>query len=239
MIQSPSPKTRLLAATVALALLSALPGLAETVPLPGHKDRRVTYATFTEGQVYAITTRLRTVTLIELGDGEKIQSVAIGDLESFKIDRLEGQNLFILKPVIAGASTNVTVETNQHIYFFFVTETSRGTPNFSVKFTVPGSRSAAGTGAGTEIPPSQPMTYKILKRRNLPEFAPIGISDDGRKTFFDIPPGAAMPTVFRTDAQGREYSVNASVKGTRITVSTRSARWVLRYGDAYVCIEGK
>lgn len=237
MIRSRFLKLRALAAAVTLALLTPLPALAETVPLPGNKDRRVTYATFTEGQVYAITTRLRTVTLIELGDGEKIQSVAIGDLESFKIDRLEGQNLFILKPVIAGASTNVTVETNQHIYFFFVTETSRGTPNFSVKFTIPGSRSAAG--AETTIPASQPMSYTVLKRRTLPEFAPVGISDDGRKTYFDIPPGAAMPTVFRADARGREYSVNASVKGTRITVSTRSARWVLRYGDAYVCIEGK
>jgi type IV secretion system protein VirB9 len=237
MILSPCSKTRILSAAIAIALLTPLPGFAETVPSPGNKDRRVTYATFVEGQVYAITTRLRTVTLIELGDGEKIQSVAIGDLESFKIDRLEGQNLFILKPVIAGASTNVTVETNQHIYFFFVTETSRGTPNFSVKFTVSGSRTAAT--AGSETPASLPMTYKILKRRVLPEFTPIGISDDGRKTYFDIPLGAAMPTVFRADAEGREYSVNAAVKGTRITVSTRSARWVLRYGDAYVCIEGK
>jgi type IV secretion system protein VirB9 len=237
MILSQPSKIRVLAAVIAFFMLGPLPGFAETVPLPGNKDRRVTYATFTEGQVYAITTRLRTVTLIELGDGEKIQSVAIGDLESFKIDRLEGQNLFILKPVIAGASTNVTVETNQHIYFFFVTETSRGTPNFSVKFTVPGNRAAASTGS--EIPASLPMTYKILKRRALPEFTPVGISDDGRKTYFDMPPGAAMPTVFRADAEGREYSVNAAVNGTRITVSTRSARWVLRYGDAYVCIEGK
>jgi len=237
MILSLFSKTRVLAAAVAIATLSPLPGFAETVPVPGNKDRRVTYATFVEGQVYAITTRLRTVTLIELGDGEKIQSVAIGDLESFKIDRLEGQNLFILKPVIAGASTNVTVETNQHIYFFLVTEMSRSTPNFSVKFTVPGSRAKAGIGG--EIPAAMPMTYKILKRRTLPEFTPIGISDDGRKTYFDIPPGASMPTVFRVDPQGREYSVNAAVKGTGITVGTRSARWVLRYGDAYVCIEGK
>ena len=83
------------------------------------------------------------------------------------------------------------------------------------------------------------MSYAILKRRNLPEFAPIGIFDDGRKTYFDIPAGAPMPTVFRADAKGQEYTVNSSVKGTRITVGTRSARWVLRYGDDYVCIEGK
>ena len=222
---------------LATLCLTGLSAFAETVPVPGNKDRRVTYATFVEGQVYAITTRLRTVTLIELGDGERIQSVAIGDLESFKVDRLEGENLFILKPVVEGAATNVTVETNQRIYFLYVTESGRGVPNFSVKFTVPG-RPRVATG-GSDIPALPPMAYTILKRRSLPEFTPVAISDDGRKTSFDIPAGAPLPTIFRADDRGREYSVNAQVVGTRITVSTRSARWVLRYGDDFVCIEGK
>ena len=228
-------------AAMALGLtlgLAALPALAEAIPVPGHKDRRVTYATFQEGQVYAITTRLRMVTLIELGDGERIQSVAIGDLESFKIDRLEGANVFVIKPTVAGASTNLTVETNRRIYFLYVTESSRSQPNFSVKFTVPGSGGTA-VANGSVIPALPPMSYTILKRRNLPDFAPVRVSDDGRKTYFDIPAGAPMPTVFRADAQGREYTVNSSVKGTRITVGSRSNRWVLRYGDSYVCIEGK
>ena len=46
MILSPFSKTRVLAAAVAFAMLSPLPGFAETVPVPGNKDRRVTYATF-------------------------------------------------------------------------------------------------------------------------------------------------------------------------------------------------
>jgi type IV secretion system protein VirB9 len=45
-----------------------------------------------------------------------------------------------------------------------------------------------------------------------------------------------MPTIFRADARGQEYSVNSAVRGTKITVSTRSERWVLRYGDEYVCV---
>ena len=45
-----------------------------------------------------------------------------------------------------------------------------------------------------------------------------------------------MPTIFRADAKGQEYSVNSAVRGTTITVSTRSERWVLRYGDEYVCV---
>lgn len=222
-------------AAALLASVAALPVQAETAPQSGSHDPRVTYATYHEGQVYRIMTRLRTVTLVELGDGERIQSIAIGDLESFKIDKLERPNLFIIKPVVAGAATNLTVETQKHIYFLQLAESGRGTPAYSVKFTVPGSgRSAAPE---PEIPPDQPMTYRVLKKgKTLPAFAPIGIADDGRKTTFLIPAGAPMPTIFRADAKGREYSVNASVRGTRITVSSRSERWVLRYGEEYVCV---
>jgi type IV secretion system protein VirB9 len=218
-----------------LISMTSLPALAETAPKPGSHDARVTYATYQEGQVYRINTRLRNVTLVELGEGEKIQSIAIGDLESFKIDKLERANLFIIKPVVAGATTNLTVETQRNIYFLQVTEGGRGEPNYSVKFTVPGSTRA--TTIGSEIPASLPMTYKIMKKgRVLPAFAPVSISDDGRKTTFVIPPGAPMPTIFRADAKGQEYSVNSSVRGTTITVSTRSERWVLRYGEEYVCV---
>lgn len=218
-----------------LISMTALPALAETAPKPGSHDARVTYATYQEGQVYRINTRLRNVTLVELGEGEKIQSIAIGDLESFKIDKLERANLFIIKPVVAGATTNLTVETQRNIYFLQVTEGGKGNPNYSVKFTVPGSTRTATTGS--EIPASLPMTYKIMKKgRALPGFAPVSISDEGRKTTFVIPPGAPMPTIFRADAKGQEYSVNSSVRGTTITVSTRSERWVLRYGEEYVCV---
>ena len=218
-----------------LISITALPALSETAPKPGSHDARVTYATYQEGQVYRINTRLRNVTLVELGEGEKIQSIAIGDLESFKIDKLERANLFIIKPVVAGATTNLTVETQRNIYFLQVTEGGKGNPNYSVKFTVPGSTRTAT--ASSEIPASLPMSYKIMKKgRALPAFAPVSISDDGRKTTFVIPPGAPMPTIFRADAKGQEYSVNSSVRGTTITVSTRSERWVLRYGEEYVCV---
>ena len=218
-----------------LASLTSLPAFAETAPKPGSHDARVTYATYQEGQVYRINTRLRNVTLVELGEGEKIQSIAIGDLESFKIDKLERANLFIIKPVVAGATTNLTVETQRNIYFLQVTEGGKGNPNYSVKFTVPGSTRTAT--ASSEIPASLPMSYKIMKKgRALPAFAPVSISDDGRKTTFVIPSGAPMPTIFRADAMGQEYSVNSSVRGTTITVSTRSERWVLRYGEEYVCV---
>lgn len=228
--------------TVSLCLaLAALPAVAETTSKPGRQDPRVTYATFQPGQVYNVYTQIRTVTLVEVGDGERIQSIAIGDLDSFNIDRLEGQNLFIIKPTVAGVSTNVTVETNRNIYFLNVVSTTKRAPMYSVKFTVAGSRSGgAGTSAGAPpAPPSQPLRYVILKKPRLPSFTPVAISDDGTKTSFRIPANAPMPSIYRADEAGREYTVNSHVSGTTITVTTRAARWVLRMGDQYVCIEGR
>lgn len=221
--------------------LATLPAFAETTAKPGRRDPRVTYATFQEGQVYNIYTQIRTVTLIEVGDGERIQSIAIGDLESFNIDRLEGQNLFIIKPTVAGVSTNVTVETNRHIYFLNVVSTTKRAPMYSVKFTVPGSRSVGtGTAAGSPpAPPSETLQYVVLKKPRMPAFTPVAIKDDGYKTSFRIPADAPMPAIYRADRSGLEYTVNSHVSGTTITVTTRSPRWVLRMGDQFVCIEGR
>ncbi len=232
---------RLLTTLPLCLALGALPAFAETTARPGKRDPRVTYASFQEGQVYKIYTQIRTVTLVEVGEGERIQSIAIGDLESFNIDRLEGQNLFIIKPTVAGVSTNVTVETNRNIYFLNVVSTTKRAPMYSVKFTVAGSRSGgAGSAAGAPpAPPSQPLHYVVLKKPKMPAFVPVAISDDGYKTSFRIPADAPMPSIYRADEAGREYTVNSHVSGTTITVTTRAARWVLRMGDQYVCIEGR
>ena len=226
-----------LAALIALTLPAA--ALAEARPRAGGNDSRVTYATFQEGQVYTIHTRVRNVTLVELGDGETIRTISVGDSESFEADKVGASNAFSIMSFVPGASTNMTVETNRRFYFLNVVESSKVTPNWSVKFTVPGSggpRSRAAAAAA--IPAEVPMTYHVLNRKGAAEFAPVGISDDGKKTLFQIPPGAPIPSIFRADAKGRESSVNSSVNGTIITVGARSERWVLRYGDEYVCVEG-
>lgn len=221
----------------AAVIMLALPAmaLAEALPRAGSHDSRVTYASFQDGQVYTVRTRVRNVTLVELGDGETIRSIAIGDSEAFQVDKLEGSNVFTVKPVIPGASTNLTVETNRRFYFIHVIESGKGTPNWSVKFTVPGARSSRSASAS--VPAELPMSYKVLGR-SAAKFRPVGISDDGRKTMIQVPPGAPIPSVFRADEKGQEYSVNSSVNGTVITIGSRSERWVLRYGDEYVCIEG-
>ena len=227
-----------MAALIALSVPST--ALAEIRPRSGGNDSRLTYASYQEGQVYTINTRVRNITLVELGDGDTIQSIAVGDSEAFQVDKLEGSNVFTIKPLLDGASTNLTVETNRRFYFINVRESGKTTPDWSVKFTLPGSGGSRSrvAAAAAAVPGEIPMTYRVLSRTKAAEFTPVGISDDGKKTLFQVPPGAPIPSVFRVDARGQEYSTNSSANGTVITVGSRSERWVLRYGEEYVCIEG-
>ena len=229
----------LIAAVLAAMTLPAL-AHAEMAPRSGSRDGRITYATYQEGQVYTVATRLRNITMIELGDGETIRSIAAGDTESFQVEKLEGNNVFTIKPVIDGAQTNVTVETNRRFYFLNVVEGKRA-PVWSMKITVPGSGAANRRATIATVPeaPLPKMRYRVLSKTKGAGFAPIAISDDGAKTYFQIPRGAATPTVFRVDAKGLEYAVNSTMNGAVIVVAGRSDRWVVRYGDDHACIEGK
>lgn len=232
--------TLVLAASI-LAL--PLPALSEVRPKAGSRDSRVTYAQYVDGQVYHVSTRIRNITLIELSQGEQIQSVAAGDLESFRVEKLEGPNVFTIKPLIEGASTNVTVETNRRFYFLQVSE-GKGTPNWLVKFSAAADRKSSASQSAPQVRPlpvlpPTPMRYAVSRGGKSISFAPVGVSDDGSKTYFQIPPGVPMPSIFRADEKGLEYAVNSTTKGSIVTVAGRSERWVLRYGDAYVCVTGQ
>lgn len=229
----------LIAAVLAAMTLPAL-AQAEVAPRSGSRDGRITYATYQEGQVYTVATRVRNITMIELGDGETIRSIAAGDTSSFQVEKLEGNNVFTIKPVIDGAQTNVTVETNRRFYFLNVVEGKRA-PAWSMKITVPGSGASSRRSTIATVPeaPLPQMRYRVLSKTKGAGFAPIAISDDGAKTYFQIPQGAATPTVFRVDAKGLEYAVNSTRNGSVIVVAGRSDRWVVRYGDDHACIEGK
>lgn len=219
------------------SLISTSAVYAEAVPRGGSLDHRITYINFQDGQVYRVNTRLLNVTVIELGDGERIQNISGGDTASFQPGNLGRSNAFTIKPLIAGGRTNFVVETNRHFYFLEVRESSKTAPFYSVKFTVPGS--SRRNVAKQEIPAGRPMTYAVSQATRGASFKPRRVWDDGKKTIFEFPPSAPIPAIFRANAKGQEFTVNTSARGTRVTVSTRSARWVLRVGNHYVCVSAR
>jgi type IV secretion system protein VirB9 len=221
---------RFSAVIAALTLLLSNAALAEVQPRRGTHDARVRLATFQDGQVYQIRTSLTHVTSIEFGPGETIRSIIAGDTEGFLLDGVPGGQAFAIKPVVAGAHTNITVYTNRRSYYFNVTEAS--SPTFYViRFHYP--EAARDEPRAIARQPDN-HAYGVSTRS---EITPMEIWDDGTFTYFRFESGAPVPAIFRWSA-GRERSVNAIAQDDGvIRVSGVNARWVLRLGDAEVCIQ--
>ena len=217
----------------ALALYAA-PALCEVVPRALSVDARSATAIYQEGEVYRINTQLRRVTLITLAPGERFLDFKAGDTESFQFADTDQGSAILVKPVIAGAVTNGVIVTNRRFYLVELHESATRRPHYSVSFRDPaGSRRSS---APSDVPPGAPKTYMVSVKTRDAQISPIRVRDDGRKTYFEFGPDAPIPSIYRADASGREFIVNTRTDGTTITVSSRSDRWVIRYGDEFICV---
>ncbi|MEP3329243.1 TrbG/VirB9 family P-type conjugative transfer protein [Sedimentitalea sp.] len=222
-------------ACAALLASLAAPALSEATPKAMRVDARSATAVYQKGQVYKINTRLKRVTLITLAAGERFLDFKAGDTESFVFADTDSGNAILVKPVIAGAVTNGVIVTNRRFYLVELHESANRRPHYAVNFSAPSG--GGGSASKTRVPAGLPKTYAITAKSKGAEIAPIRVWDDGQRTYFQFGTDAPTPSIYRADAQGREYIVNGRTDGTRSTVGRRSDRWVIRYGDQYICIQ--
>lgn len=221
---------RMIALSLGLGI-SATSALAEYQPRSSSHDRRVRVASYQDGQVYRLHTSLTRVTSVEFDEGETIRSIIAGDTEGFELDGVPGGEAFAVKPTARGVSTNITVYTDRRSYYFSVTESPSPT-YFAVRFTYPSQVARPQTVAVTQR--TMNRSYGTSAQR---EFTPLVVWDDGRFTYFRFRPGAPVPAIFRW-SDGKERTVNSTAQGEDvIRVSGTSDRWVLRMGEAEVCIQ--
>lgn len=221
--------TRAVLLACALAL-TAPAAMAETTPRPGNLDNRVRLATWTDGQVYRIVTTLTRVTTVEFGEGETIRSIIAGDTAGFQFDGVPGGRAFAIKPAAAGVATNITVYTNRRSYYFHVVE-ARETPHYVVQFRYPETQLPPARAVAADAPNAN---YAVSGRE---EFTPTAIWDDGTFTYFRFARNAPIPAIFRHSDSG-ERAVNSSApEDGIIRVSGVSRQWVLRLGEAVICVQ--
>ena len=216
-----------------VALAAAQPSLAvaEAVPGRGSRDARVRVAPYVDGEVYRIATSVLNVTTVEFAPGETISSIVAGDTEGFQLDGVPGGHAFAVKPVVAGASTNITVYTSQRSYYFNVVEANDPT-FFVVRFSYP---SAAVTPRGAVAPRAPNYRYGVA---GPTEFTPRSVWDDGTFTYFEFSPNVPLPAILRAGPDGGERTVNATTEANGVVrVSGVSPRWVLRLGDEVTCVQ--
>lgn len=203
---------RLINTGLALALLAvSLPVAAQVQPVPGNGDPHLQVVDYQAGQVVQLRGSPGYQLMLELSPDEQIQNVALGDSGAWQVSASRTGDRLFLKPVQAGAPTNMTVVTSVRLYAFELVampDPSADMP-FTVQFRYPPPASPATATndgfvdvAGARRRLSQ---YRISGDRVL---RPAAVTDDGYRTYIRWPKGAPIPAIYAIDPFGNEVLVN-------------------------------
>jgi len=232
---------RALAATAGLALsLAAAPALA---------DERLVQHAYAENEVVRIDGRTGVQATIAFGKNEAIENVAVGDSQTWQITPNKRADLLFVKPLAAGARTNMTVVTNRHTYFFDLVASPKSRPLYMLRFTykdepaetVPGAPQTAGLDPDEQAlaagdPASLPTDPAALnfewKRVGAAKLLPARIYDDGNSTYLLWPEKSSVPAILVTNEKGDEGPVNYAVRGAMIVIDEVPDNIILRSGKA-------
>lgn len=218
-----------------LLLLSGFAGLCslsahgETAPASMGADPRVRSVLYNPVDVIRLDTRLRVNTAIELGAGERIDSVLLGDSEAFEVEVLSNRTTVSVKPVIAGAETNMTIYSGRRTITIAISEGRARTPTYRLVLRYPengGARPAKVTAG------SRDLGYAWSGDKSL---RPVQIWNDGHATYFAFP-GGLRPSIFGVDASGREITLNSGTRGSVVRIPGIRESYAIRIGDQVLCI---
>ena len=215
---------------LSVTISTAAPLFAETAPASMGADARVRSVLYNPVDVIRLDTQLRVNTAIELGAGERIDSVLLGDSEAFEVEVLSNRTTVSVKPVIAGAETNMTIYTGRRTITLAISEGHSRNPIFRLVLRYPEASSArpAKVAGG-----SRDIGYAWSGDEKL---KPVNIWNDGTATYFAFAQGL-RPSVFGVDATGREVTLNSGTNGSVVRVPGLRDEYSIRIGTEVLCIE--
>ena len=232
-------------ALIGLSLVGSMTqALAEIAPHRGAADARVRTVIYNPANVVSVDASHGVSTMIVLGDAEKIETVAVGDSLSWKIEPNKRGNIIFLKPVEAKTTTNMNVVSDKHVYTFILRAhpESAGDQTYMVKFRYPDEEADAKLLAEAQRLVSKPNrdnfqfqdTNTDYSFRGDGELKPMNAFDDGAKTWFRFE--GDIPAIFIVEGGKREILANFRREGEYIVVDKIAKQWMLRRGDYALCL---
>lgn len=228
-----------------LALITATdPALAESTPRAGPLDARVRQVRFQKDQVVAIDATFGISTMVVFGDGEKIESIAVGDSVAWRVEPNKRGNIIFLKPVEPNAATNMNVVTDKRLYAFVLRSNERPSRAqvYKIRFRYPDDETDARLlNQAREL--AKLPNHRSFRRDRLnwsyaykgSEAArPLVVFDDGIKTWFRF--AGEVPAIFVVDARRNESLINYRREGDYLVVDKVAYQWTLRNGDEVTCL---
>lgn len=215
---------------------------AEVFPKRGAADGRIRTVFYNPSNVVTIDAALGVSMMIVLGDSEKVETVAVGDSISWKIEPNKKGNVIFVKPIEKGAETNMNIVSDKRIYSFSLrtADHKKSDQTFMVKFSY-GDDDKALLEAARQMTSTPNLEYLISGQMNTNyqyrgdrSIKPMIAFDDGVKTWFQFT--GPIPAIFAIDDGSNETLVNHRREGQYIVVDKVARQWVIRKGKLAICI---
>lgn len=230
---------------ISMALsLAAFESYAENLPKALPTDSRIKQVKYRENDVIPIHGKTFTNTQIQFADKEEVLAIEGGDTTAWMVTyHPELSNMIFIKPTIFNSSTNMTVITNQHAYYFHLSSNKKLEPHskeqtYTLKFTYAEPPKVVTHRPNPYIkPPSPPtsLTPKVVNSAyrfsGSPQLVPRHVFDDGKFTYFELNSNGAVPAIFAVDEpNGKESTVNVRREGKYLIVQRLAPQFTLRQG---------
>ena len=137
-----------------------------------------------------------------------------------------------IKPVIAGAETNMTIYTGRRTITLAISEGHGRSPTYRLVLRYP-ETSTSRTTRSVAAAGSRDIGYAWSGDKSL---KPVHIWNDGQATYFAFAPGL-RPSIFGVDVSGREVTLNSGTRGSIVRVAGIRDAYSIRIGTQVLCIE--
>lgn len=201
-----------------LFLLTATAPPDEPIP-PRYVDPRIRTVTYSEDEVVPISVSPGYQLTVELGRGEHIENIAIGDNGGWTVTPNKRGDFLFIKPLEGAQTTNLTVITEARTYLFELGASGMGSP-YTLRFRY--------NEAGEDVvrkPYQMPGKFRLTGSRAI---KPLEMVDDGTETSITLRPDHDLPAIFAIGADGTEKLVNGAMRDGRYVVYGLANRFILR-----------
>lgn len=202
------------------------------------QDSRIRIVDYNPDQIVQITGHTGYQIAVEFGEGEKVETVAVGDSAGWQITPNASANLLFVKPVGLSRPTNMTIISNRRRYNFELISRSgikapAGSVVYAMRFRYP--EVAMPEIAVAEVPliSTPPEQWnRAYTYDGAPANIPEEVFDDGNSTYFRFSKETPTPAIFVLTADAGESLVNFAVRGPYVVVEQVSPQLILRQGKA-------
>lgn len=239
------------ASIIIAAALLPLAATAAQLPKAGALDPRIRTIVYNPSEVVVIKGHYGFQQMIELADGEKVESLSMGDSLAWQVAPNKAGNLLFLKPVEPKAHTNLAVVTNRRSYAFeliavnLVTQVAQ--MNYIVRFRYP---QDADARVQAELAAQRDEDQEVMPQRRVDpsawnldytfqgesDLAPNRVFDDGTFTYFQFRDKQDVPAIFLVTEDGNESLLNYHVSGEYVVIERIGRQFTLRGRDGDVCV---